>query len=161
MRGPDSLSNSLQITEASTLLSSSTKVSSLVKVNMVHQFLTSLVELLESVLFANIRFHDTTSRGRLLNRFGKDFEGNYYSTYPNPSLRLLSMYQTGIDSSLPDDFGETVIHAIALIVTFATMTYIGGLPFVAVALGFIFIMYKGEYLLLSFTDNSILIATCA
>ena len=31
--------------------------------------------LLESVLFADIRFHDTVSRGRLLNRFGKDFEG--------------------------------------------------------------------------------------
>jgi ABC-type multidrug transport system fused ATPase/permease subunit len=30
--------------------------------------------LLETVLFANIRFHDTVSRGRLLNRFGKDFE---------------------------------------------------------------------------------------
>ncbi len=33
-------------------------------------------ELLETVLFANIRFHDTVSRGRLLNRFGKDFEGH-------------------------------------------------------------------------------------
>lgn len=32
-------------------------------------------ELLETILFANIRFHDTVSRGRLLNRFGKDFEG--------------------------------------------------------------------------------------
>ena len=32
--------------------------------------------LLESVLFADIRFHDTISRGRLLNRFGKDFEGS-------------------------------------------------------------------------------------
>lgn len=31
--------------------------------------------LLEAVLFAHIRFHDTISRGRLLNRFGKDFEG--------------------------------------------------------------------------------------
>lgn len=31
--------------------------------------------LLETVLFAHIRFHDTVSRGRLLNRFGKDFEG--------------------------------------------------------------------------------------
>ena len=30
--------------------------------------------LLESVLFADIRFHDTVSHGRLLNRFGKDFE---------------------------------------------------------------------------------------
>ena len=31
--------------------------------------------LLESILFAPIRFHDTISKGRLLNRFGKDFEG--------------------------------------------------------------------------------------
>lgn len=30
--------------------------------------------MLESVLFTNLRFHDTVSRGRLLNRFGKDFE---------------------------------------------------------------------------------------
>ena len=41
-------------------------------------------KLLESVLFANIRFHDTVSRGRLLNRFGKDFEGS------QPPLFLLS-----------------------------------------------------------------------
>lgn len=33
--------------------------------------------LLEGILFANLRFHDTVSRGRLLNRFGKDFEGWY------------------------------------------------------------------------------------
>jgi hypothetical protein len=32
--------------------------------------------LLETILFANIRFHDTVSRGRVLNRFGKDFEGS-------------------------------------------------------------------------------------
>jgi len=39
-------------------------------------WLTSpMTGLLETVLFANIRFHDTVSRGRLLNRFGKDFEG--------------------------------------------------------------------------------------
>lgn len=31
--------------------------------------------MLETVLFATLRFHDTTSRGRLLNRFGKDVEG--------------------------------------------------------------------------------------
>ena len=31
--------------------------------------------LLESVLFADILFHDTVSRGRLLNRFGKDMSG--------------------------------------------------------------------------------------
>ena len=38
--------------------------------------LTVLYErLLETVLFANIRFHDTVSRGQLLNQFGKDFKG--------------------------------------------------------------------------------------
>ena len=39
-------------------------------------------ELLETVLFANIRFHDTVSRGRLLNRFGKDIEGLSSSMTP-------------------------------------------------------------------------------
>lgn len=39
--------------------------------------------LLQAVLFANIRFHDTVSRGRLLNRFGKDFEGECVHTWPN------------------------------------------------------------------------------
>jgi ABC-type multidrug transport system fused ATPase/permease subunit len=33
--------------------------------------------MLETVLFAKIRFHDTVSRGRVLNRFGKDFEGGF------------------------------------------------------------------------------------
>lgn len=32
------------------------------------------LDLLEGVLFTDIRFHDTISRGTLLNRFGKDFE---------------------------------------------------------------------------------------
>ena len=38
--------------------------------------MTVCAELLETVLFANIRFHDTVSRGRLLNRFGEDIEGH-------------------------------------------------------------------------------------
>jgi hypothetical protein len=46
------------------------------------------IDLLQSVLFAPIRFHDTINRGRLLNRFGKDFEG--------------------IDSSLIDSLGRYV-----------------------------------------------------
>jgi hypothetical protein len=37
--------------------------------------------LLETVLFAHIRFHDTVSRGRLLNRFGKDFESKTVSCH--------------------------------------------------------------------------------
>jgi hypothetical protein len=32
-------------------------------------------DLMETILFAPVRFHDTVSKGRLLNRFGKDFEG--------------------------------------------------------------------------------------
>ena len=50
--------------------------------------------LLKSVLFAPIRFHDTTNRGRLLNRFGKDFEG--------------------IDSSLADNFGRRYVSRLGI-----------------------------------------------
>ncbi|KAI0792249.1 multidrug resistance-associated ABC transporter [Abortiporus biennis] len=66
--------------------------------------------LLEGVLFANIRFHDTVSRGRLLNRFGKDFEG--------------------IDSSLPDNFGRSLFWGLSAATTFITVSVIGGLPFI-------------------------------
>ena len=41
----------------------------------------SHIGLLETILFANIRFHDTVSRGRVLNRFGKDFEGLWITIY--------------------------------------------------------------------------------
>lgn len=66
--------------------------------------------LLETVLFANIRFHDTVSRGRLLNRFGKDFEG--------------------IDSSLSDNFGRSIIYGLSAVTTIITISFVGGLPFV-------------------------------
>ncbi|KAH9932956.1 multidrug resistance-associated ABC transporter [Fomitopsis serialis] len=69
--------------------------------------------LLEGVLFANIRFHDTISRGRLLNRFGKDFEG--------------------VDSSLPDNFGRSVAYTLSATTAFLTITYIGGFPFLLAA----------------------------
>jgi len=70
--------------------------------------------LLECVLFAKIRFHDTVSRGRLLNRFGKDFEG--------------------IDSNLSDHFGRSIMYGMSAFATFATISVVGGWPFVAVAL---------------------------
>lgn len=70
--------------------------------------------LLERVLFAKIRFHDIVSRGRLLNRFGKDFEG--------------------IDSSLADHFGRSVIHGISAVITFITISVVGGWPFLVVTL---------------------------
>ena len=53
----------------------------------------SVVELLESVLFANIRFHDTVSRGRLLNRFGKDFEGHISSVIHTASISRRVRYR--------------------------------------------------------------------
>ena len=68
--------------------------------------------LLESILFAKIRFHDTVSRGRLLNRFGKDFEG--------------------IDSSLSDHFGRSVINGMSALASFASISFVGGWPFVVV-----------------------------
>ncbi|KAL4244437.1 ATP-binding cassette transporter C [Abortiporus biennis] len=70
--------------------------------------------LLQSVLFANIRFHDTSSRGRILNRFGKDLER--------------------IDSALPDDFSRTAFLVLSCTVSFVTISLVGGLPF-AIVLG--------------------------
>ncbi len=69
--------------------------------------------LLEAVLFANIRFHDTVSRGRLLNRFGSDFEG--------------------IDGSLSDNFGRSIMYGLAAATTTITLCVVGGLPFIIVA----------------------------
>ncbi|KAI0034681.1 P-loop containing nucleoside triphosphate hydrolase protein [Vararia minispora EC-137] len=70
--------------------------------------------LLETVLFANIRFHDTVSRGRLLNRFGKDFEG--------------------IDSSLADNFGRSIINALNVATTLISISVVGGVPFLLAAI---------------------------
>jgi ABC-type multidrug transport system fused ATPase/permease subunit len=67
-------------------------------------------KMLESVLFATLRFHDTTSRGRLLNRFGKDIEG--------------------LDSKMADNFVRSVQYALNVSRTVIVVTYIGGWPFV-------------------------------
>ena len=86
----------------------------------IHASTTLYKRLLECVLFAKIRFHDTVSRGRLLNRFGKDFEG--------------------IDSSLSDYFGRSVINGMSAFATFVTISIVGGWPFVAVTL-FVSVFY--------------------
>ncbi|KAG5641131.1 hypothetical protein DXG03_005945 [Asterophora parasitica] len=78
--------------------------------------------LLETVLFANIRFHDTVSRGRLLNRFGKDFEG--------------------IDSSLSDNFGRSLMLGLSAGTTIITVSFVGGLPFVLAMIVFGIIYYN-------------------
>ncbi|KAG2008510.1 ATP-binding cassette transporter [Coprinopsis cinerea AmutBmut pab1-1] len=68
-------------------------------------------KLLETVLFANIRFHDTVSRGRLLNRFGKDFEG--------------------IDSQLAGNLGYTTIMGLSALTSVITVSVVGGPVFIA------------------------------
>lgn len=58
-----------------------------------------LIEMLQSVLFAKLRFHDTTSKGRIINRFSKDIEGldssmadncEYLCSVANQSLEVSS-----------------------------------------------------------------------
>ncbi|KAF8324040.1 ATP-binding cassette transporter [Clavulina sp. PMI_390] len=77
-------------------------------------------KLLEGILFAKIRFHDTVSRGRLLNRFGKDLET--------------------IDSKQADNFGRAVISALNVCITVMTVTVVGGPGFLAsvVVLGILY-----------------------
>ena len=76
--------------------------------------------MLQSVLFATLRFHDTTSRGRLLNRFGKDIEG--------------------LDSSMADNFVRSLSYGLSVVVTICSITWVGGWPFV-VATAFILVIY--------------------
>lgn len=84
-------------------------------------------QLLETVLFAQIRFHDTVSRGRLLNRFGKDFEG--------------------VDSRLADHFGRSLIFAFSFFVMIVSVTFAGGIPFLIaiIILGFIYYDVSKDY----------------
>ncbi|KAI0040180.1 ATP-binding cassette transporter [Auriscalpium vulgare] len=78
-------------------------------VGSIHASTVLYKKLLENVLFAKIRFHDTVSRGRLLNRFGKDFEG--------------------IDSNLSDNFGRSIFNGMSVLTTLITITAVGGWPF--------------------------------
>ena len=82
------------------------------------------LELLEGVLFAQIRFHDTVSRGRLLNRFGKDFEG--------------------VDSNLPDNFGRSVMYGLSAATTMVSITYVGGFPFLLAIIILGSLYYSGK-----------------
>jgi hypothetical protein len=86
--------------------------------------------LLESVLFANMRFHETISRGRLLNRFGKDFESSlvYFRFQINSNVeRLLPIL--AIDFSLSISLNQGITSVLSGIVTIITISYVGGLPF--------------------------------
>ncbi|TFK22034.1 multidrug resistance-associated ABC transporter [Coprinopsis marcescibilis] len=81
--------------------------------------------LLEAVLFAEVRFHDTVSRGRLLNRFGKDFEG--------------------IDSNLMDNFGRTIVTGLSVLTTCVSLSVIGGLPAFAIVVALGALYFKSAY----------------
>ncbi|KAK8849677.1 hypothetical protein IAR55_005012 [Kwoniella newhampshirensis] len=78
--------------------------------------------MLESVLFSTLRFHDTTSRGRLLNRFGKDIEG--------------------LDSSTADNFVRSIAYGLNVIVTFVSITYVGGIPFILAGCVILIVYYQ-------------------
>ncbi|KAJ7155701.1 multidrug resistance-associated ABC transporter [Mycena filopes] len=80
-------------------------------------------DLLQAVLFAKIRLHDTISRGRLLNRFGKDFEV--------------------IDSSLPGNFGRSFMYLMATLTTVVTISFVGGPAFVFAAFLISIAYYQG------------------
>ncbi|WVQ74986.1 hypothetical protein IAR50_004594 [Cryptococcus sp. DSM 104548] len=79
-------------------------------------------DMLESVLLSTLRFHDTTSRGRLLNRFGKDIEG--------------------LDSSTADNFVRSVAYGLNVIITFISITWVGGLPFVLAGCVVLIVYYQ-------------------
>lgn len=97
--------------------------------------------LLEAVLFANIRFHDTVSRGRLLNRFGKDFER---MTVFHVLECLFHSFSLGIDSSLSDNFGRSIVFGLAALTIIITISVIGGLPFVIAASVLSYVYYNGK-----------------
>ncbi|KAJ7097582.1 hypothetical protein C8R44DRAFT_889121 [Mycena epipterygia] len=84
-------------------------------------------KLLETVLFSNIRFHDTIARGNLLNRFGKDFQI--------------------IDGFIADDLGRALKLGVAVVITLFMITLVGGLPFlcVAFALGLVYYFLAKDY----------------
>ncbi|KAJ7677816.1 hypothetical protein DFH06DRAFT_1422016 [Mycena polygramma] len=83
--------------------------------------------LLETVLFSDMRFHDTVARGSLLNRFGKDMQI--------------------IDGYISDDFGRTLKLGLSVAITFATITVVGGLPFLfpASVLGIFYYFLSRSY----------------
>jgi ABC transporter transmembrane region len=98
-------------------------------------------QLLETILFTDIRFHDTVSRGRLLNRFGKDFEGQLSLFLTDPAY---SQYIAGIDSSLAEDFGKMIYNALSALTTIVTVSVVGGLPFLLMVSLLGVVYYSGE-----------------
>lgn len=96
--------------------------------------------MLAAVLKAPLRFHDTVSRGRLLNRFSYDFKE--------------------MDSEVVDTFDRTADQAITIVITMTAIATGGGLPFI----GFFILMvplyvYVGQLYLLAVRDLKRLAST--
>jgi ABC-type multidrug transport system fused ATPase/permease subunit len=79
--------------------------------------------MLERILRATVRFHDTAVRGRVLNRFGKDMEN--------------------MDSTVADSFGRVIYYFLNITVTFSSIIYVGGWKF-AIATAVLFLIYLKE-----------------
>ena len=97
-------------------------------------------EMLKAVLKAPLRFHDTVSRGRLLNRFSYDFKE--------------------MDSEVVDTFERTADQAISIVITMTAIATGGGLPFI----GFFILtvplyVYVGKLYLLAVRDLKRLAST--
>ncbi len=84
------------------------------------------IAMLETVLFATLRFHDTTNRGRLLNRFGKDVEGLDSSMADNCQNVLQVMSRAELPALA---VVRSLAYGLDVVVTFISITYVGGLPF--------------------------------
>ena len=92
--------------------------------------------LLESVLFADVRFHDTISRARLLNCLGKVFECRLLLIFGSKSIIL------GIDSKLSDDF---FFFDRGYILSGTSLSAMGGLPFIFAAFVFSNAYWNGKH----------------
>jgi len=102
--------------------------------------------MLETVLFATLRFHDTTNRGRLLNRFGKDVEGLDSSMADNCQNVLQVMSRAELPALA---VVRSLAYGLDVVVTFISISYVGGLPFLVAG------RYAGRYHCRSLTMTSV------
>ncbi|KAJ6552953.1 multidrug resistance-associated ABC transporter [Mycena capillaripes] len=102
-------------------------------------------KLLQAVLFAHIRFHDTVSRGRLLNRFGKDLEGRNNSPHFEADNTLTERQaSTAICLAISEEPLYTSSRSL-YVTTIITISFIGGRPFVLGAFIISLFYYQGAW----------------
>lgn len=89
--------------------------------------------LLHNILRAPLRFYDTIALGRLLNRFGKDFEG--------------------VDSNLPDHYGRSIIYGLGVLTTLTVVASVA--PAFLIGFALLSIAYFNQALLFSKTAREL------